>query len=70
MLDGFVAGLDALPAWQATAVALAVSLGSAVCLELAGLRLARRLTRLVEARRHSRSMSTEVEGVYVTSCPR
>ncbi|WP_251343120.1 mechanosensitive ion channel family protein [Haloplanus halophilus] len=48
MIDRFVAGLDALPAWQATAVVLAVSLGSALLLELVGVRLARRLTRRTE----------------------
>jgi len=43
-----VAELDALPAWQATAVVLALSFGSAVLLELVGVRLARRLTRRTE----------------------
>jgi len=48
VLDGLLAGLDALPAWQATAAVLAVSFGSAVLLELVGVRLARRFTRRTE----------------------
>jgi hypothetical protein len=48
VLGGLVAGLDALPAWQATAVVLALSLGGALLLELVGVRLARRLTRRTE----------------------
>jgi len=48
VFDGFLAGLDALPAWQATAVVLAASFGSAVLLEVVGVRLARRLTSRTE----------------------
>ena len=48
MFDGFVAGLDALPAWQATAIVLATSFGSALLLEVVGVRVARRLTRRTE----------------------
>ncbi|MFB6107885.1 MAG: mechanosensitive ion channel family protein [Haloplanus sp.] len=43
MFDGFVSLLDSLPAWQATVLLLGLSFGSAVLVEVVGVRLAARL---------------------------
>jgi small-conductance mechanosensitive channel len=48
VIDGLLARLDTLPAWQAPALLPILSVGSAVAVEVVGLRLARRLASRTE----------------------